>query len=73
MTLSLAIECDPARCPLCGESNLCARAADPNASACWCATEEFPRELLARVPEAAIARACICQRCLERQRDATGK
>jgi hypothetical protein len=56
--------CYPAQCPLCGEPNQCAMAADPDAAECWCESEKFPHDLLARVPDNAARRACICQRCL---------
>ncbi len=64
MSADPVAECDPTRCPLCGESNRCARAADPEAKKCWCMNETFPRNLLERVPEHAVRRACICERCL---------
>ena len=51
-------------CPLCGEPNLCAVAADPNATECWCESEIFPEELLAKVPDKAVRKTCICQNCL---------
>jgi prepilin-type N-terminal cleavage/methylation domain-containing protein/prepilin-type processing-associated H-X9-DG protein len=60
---------NPAACPLCGAANGCllaARVAGKNQ--CWCAHEEFPAELLARVPEPQRHRACICQGCLEKFR-----
>ena len=61
----------PERCPLCGQPNDCARAAQPDSKgACWCVKETFPPELCARVPEKARRCACICQRCLaEAQRE----
>lgn len=52
-------------CPLCGESNQCAVAADPDATECWCGSVIFPEELLAKVPEDAVRKTCICQNCLE--------
>lgn len=42
---------DPKRCPLCGETNECGRAAGKET--CWCFSECMPRELLERVPESA--------------------
>jgi hypothetical protein len=54
-----------ATCPLCGEPNKCALAADPNATECWCDSVEFPPELLARIPEDAVRKTCVCKRCLE--------
>jgi len=65
--------CDPARCPLCGESNQCARAADPDSTRCWCGPEKFPRDLLDRLPESAVGRACVCQQCLRDHREISGK
>jgi hypothetical protein len=65
MSADQATECDPTRCPLCGESNRCARAADPEATQCWCAAQTFPRNLLEQVPKYAVRRACICERCLQ--------
>lgn len=52
-------------CPLCGESNQCAVAADPDTTECWCGSVIFPEELLAKVPETAVRKTCICQNCLE--------
>jgi hypothetical protein len=62
---------DPTRCPLCGESNACARAAAPAGCEpeCWCSALRFDAALLACVPAASAGRACICQRC---QRAAAG-
>jgi hypothetical protein len=57
---------DPARCPLCGEPNACARAAGLPGE-CWCAALRFPAALLARVPEPAAGRACVCRRCQQAQ------
>ena len=56
---------NPAECPLCGEPNAC-QLCSPAAykGRCWCAHEEMPAELLARVPEKFRSRACICQKCL---------
>jgi len=62
---------DPSRCPLCGERNECASAADPDATDCWCVAEKFPSDLLQRVPAAAMGRACVCRRCVEDHRTAS--
>jgi len=51
-------------CPLCGEHNHCAVAADPNAKECWCEFVEFPVKLLAQIPEDAVRKTCVCQKCL---------
>lgn len=58
------ITLDIAKCPLCGGPNLCAVAADPNATKCWCGSVEFPHELLAQIPEDAVRKTCVCQKCL---------
>jgi hypothetical protein len=65
--------CDPTRCPLCGELNRCARAADPDAKKCWCVPKTFPQNLLERVPEHAVRRACICERCLRDHPEASNE
>jgi hypothetical protein len=57
---------DTTVCPLCSEPNECAKAADPNATTCWCGDLEFPQELLDRVPENALRQTCICRNCLDR-------
>jgi len=71
MSADQATQCDPTRCPLCGELNQCAQAADPTATECWCGPMNFPHDLLARVPEPAVRRACICQNCLANHRNAS--
>jgi hypothetical protein len=68
MSSDQIVNLDTARCPLCGESNQCAMAADPEATECWCETEKFPSDLLERVPEHAVRLTCICRRCLENHR-----
>jgi prepilin-type processing-associated H-X9-DG protein/prepilin-type N-terminal cleavage/methylation domain-containing protein len=61
-----AIFSNPAQCPLCGAANEC-QLCSPAAfkGRCWCAHEEIPAELLARVPENFRNRACICKNCVE--------
>ncbi len=58
---------DPTRCPLCGGPNGCAmeaqRATGQPQPPCRCTQVDFSAELLARVPEAARDKACICVRC----------
>ncbi len=57
---------DPSRCPLCGRPNGCLLAAHPDGGGrCWCFSMRFPPALLARVPERARNRACICRSCVE--------
>lgn len=56
-------EPDPSRCPLCGSPNGCAMAAGNGAAACWCMELEIPRDVLARIPETARDRACVCAAC----------
>ena len=59
---------DPTRCPLCGGPNGCALAgvaADAGAPlACWCMSADFSAALLARVPQAARTKACVCAVCV---------
>jgi prepilin-type N-terminal cleavage/methylation domain-containing protein/prepilin-type processing-associated H-X9-DG protein len=56
---------------LCGGANAC-QLCSPGAykGRCWCAREEIPEELLARVPENLRNRACICRACVETHRRA---
>lgn len=58
----------PNRCPLCGGDNRCAmeieRATGLPQPPCWCTTQRFAPDLLARLPEQAAGKACICARCL---------
>jgi len=51
-------------CPLCGGPNGCAPAASGSfASGCWCKEVVFSKDALARVPEAARNKACLCRAC----------
>ncbi len=58
---------DPGRCPLCGAANGCAMQAERDTGQpqppCWCTRATFSDALLARVPEAARRKACICAAC----------
>ncbi|MBX3464329.1 MAG: cysteine-rich CWC family protein [Planctomycetes bacterium] len=54
--------CDARRCPLCGGPNACAMAAG-SSTPCWCAAATIAPAALARVPEAARGRACLCRTC----------
>jgi len=60
---------NPARCPLCGGANEC-QLCSPVAykGQCWCAHEDIPAELLARVPQSHRNRACVCRPCVEKFR-----
>ncbi|MFC1996399.1 cysteine-rich CWC family protein [Chloroflexota bacterium] len=60
---------DTAICPLCGEPNHCAMAADANTSGCWCESIIFPEELLEKIPENAVRKTCVCQKCLAEYQD----
>lgn len=61
---------DPTRCPLCGQDNRCAmereKATGEKQPPCWCLTETFTPELMARLPKAAEGLACICQGCVRK-------
>jgi hypothetical protein len=61
---SLESPLDTAACALCGGPNQCALAADPDATECWCDSVTFDDALLARVPDIAVRKVCICQKCL---------
>lgn len=55
------------RCPLCGQPNQCAmeleRRTGEKQPPCWCTGVSFDAALLARVPDEAKRRACICPAC----------
>lgn len=59
---------DATRCPLCGGDNRCAmeieRATGQKQGPCWCVSQTFSAELLARLPDSAQGKACICANCL---------
>lgn len=59
---------DPTRCPLCGGDNRCAmeveRETGLSQAPCWCTSQRFSAELLARLPGEARGKACICGACL---------
>ena len=65
------------RCPLCGQSNQCAMVtpredrstADASAAcaSCWCRDAQIPEAVVARIPEGARGRACICAQCCNAQ------
>jgi hypothetical protein len=60
---------NPAQCPLCSAPNQCLLgSAVAFKGRCWCAQEEIPDELLARVPENFRNRACVCRACVEKYR-----
>jgi hypothetical protein len=50
------------RCPLCGEANGCAIAAQRQAP-CWCVDASFDAALRARAARAEGPPRCICARC----------
>ncbi len=54
---------DPARCPLCGQSNQCAIEAGQPAAGCWCMGTPVDPAALAAVPDTARGLACLCPRC----------
>ncbi|MFM7100822.1 MAG: cysteine-rich CWC family protein [Verrucomicrobiota bacterium] len=61
------------RCPLCGRANGC-RMAGGGAwkGPCWCEVVEMPDALLARIPEEARGRACVCHACVAEFRAGQG-
>ncbi len=61
-------------CPLCGAPNDCQLACTTGYKReCWCMKENFPQELLDRVPEEARRVACICRQCVVIARRAAAK
>jgi hypothetical protein len=63
----------PEVCPLCGQANQCAmekeRMTGQKQGPCWCTQASFSAELLSRLPDDAVNRACICARCASGQDD----
>lgn len=55
-------------CPFCDGDNNCesenAKAEGRPENPCWCRNYTFSEEVLARVPEAAKDKACICEGCI---------
>lgn len=58
---------DPTLCPLCGKQNHCAVTLQQDPSTCWCHQPDIhiDSELLAKLPEEARGKACICKQCVE--------
>jgi len=52
------------RCPICGGPNDCGMAAGKNE--CWCASVKISAEALAKAPEGAKGKVCVCRKCVER-------
>jgi hypothetical protein len=50
-------------CPLCGGPNACAVFAGDDPASCWCMDVVMADELVARIPEAARDKACVCATC----------
>ena len=59
------------KCPLCGKENHCAleieKLTGEPQPLCWCVGQEFPKELLEKVPEQRMA--CICLHCLNKSKE----
>jgi len=58
-------------CPLCGSGNSCAALKEEHPQYCWCFHATIPKELLARIPDEARGKACVCERCVQDYKDAT--
>lgn len=54
---------DTTRCPSCGQPNECAMAAGRDPESCWCMSVSIDPDVIARLPEAARGKVCICHRC----------
>ena len=58
---------DPAICPLCGSTNMCAmeisKATGKPLERCWCVDAVFTPEVLKSLPEEAKGKACVCFTC----------
>ena len=58
---------NPSLCPLCQKPNLCVMASpkadDSPPQRCWCMDATFTPELLAKIPDTAKHKACVCADC----------
>ena len=56
---------DMTLCPLCGHSNNCVmeieKSIGQEQEPCWCVSEEFPDQLLAKLQKDTLG--CICNKC----------
>jgi hypothetical protein len=58
---------DPAKCPLCGQTNQCQLCTDhAYKGPCWCAKVKISQELLDQIPTDLKNKACICKACVEK-------
>jgi hypothetical protein len=62
---------DRSVCPLCGQKNQCAleieKLTGEPQPPCWCVGQEFPKELLEKVPVQRMA--CTCLECLNKSKE----
>ena len=58
---------DSSKCPVCGEPNQCSLSSLSNPATatqpCWCFSAEIAPEASEQIPDDALNKACICQRC----------
>ncbi len=52
---------DPRTCPLCGKPNQCGMA--EGKGSCWCFEVKLDPAALAKLPEEAKGKACVCRSC----------
>ncbi|ARN74678.1 cysteine-rich CWC family protein [Oceanicoccus sagamiensis] len=64
--MSNTLTASPSTCPICGDTNLCAMADQPNASDCWCREVNIPQQLIDQANSQNKDRYCICQNCAQR-------
>ncbi len=61
---------DPARCPMCRQPNRCAmdveKATGQKQPPCWCTGVTVGPAVLAQIPPASWALACVCITCAAR-------
>ena len=67
-TMPPALPVDSNLCPLCGQTNQCAMEVERSTGVpqppCWCSQLTFDAALLARIPEPARGKACVCAACV---------
>ena len=68
MTENSITDVNQRACPMCNGDNNCesedAKAEGRPENPCWCRNYKFTEEVLARIPEAAQGKACICEGCI---------
>ncbi|NKI18935.1 cysteine-rich CWC family protein [Spongiibacter sp. KMU-166] len=54
---------NPQLCPLCGQANQCAVAANRDPATCWCMSTPINRTAVATAREQRLPQYCLCPQC----------